>query len=53
VDGGTWITIDVTGEVGADGRHDFALATAGSTQIHLSSREEAGHEPQLVVVTTG
>jgi hypothetical protein len=37
VTGGTWVDIDVTSMVQADGIHEFGLATTGSTQIHLSS----------------
>jgi phospholipase C len=53
VNGGTWVDIDVTSLVQADGVHEFAVDTSGSTQIHLSSREDTGHAPQIIVETTG
>ncbi|MFL6056492.1 MAG: DNRLRE domain-containing protein, partial [Actinoallomurus sp.] len=53
VTGGTWVDIDVTSLVQADGVHEFAVDTSGGTQIHLSSREDTGHAPQIIVESTG
>jgi phospholipase C len=51
--GGTWVDVDVTAAVQADGLHDFGLQTTGS-QINLASRNDtAGHAPQLIIQTTG
>jgi hypothetical protein len=51
--GGTWVNIDVTSAVQADGPHDFGLQTTGS-QINLASRDDtAGHAPQLIIEASG
>ena len=49
---GTWKTIDVSALVRSAGVYSLVLETTSATALALSSREDAAHPPQLVVVTT-
>jgi hypothetical protein len=49
---GSWKTIDVSALVRSAGVYSLVLQTTSATALALSSREDAAHPPQLVVVTT-
>ncbi len=51
VAGGTWVTLDVTSYVTAEGTYSFGILTPGSTAISLASRESGANAPQLIVNT--
>jgi hypothetical protein len=48
---GTWITMDVTAYITANGTYNIALTTPGSTAISLASREAGANAPQLIIET--
>ena len=48
---GTWVEVDVTSYVKAQGTYSLVLSTGSSTNINLSSREAGASAPQLVVTT--
>jgi hypothetical protein len=48
---GTWITMDVTAYITANGTYSIALTTPGSTAISLASREAGANAPQLIIET--
>jgi hypothetical protein len=50
---GTWVTLDVTSYVRADGTFSFGLTTPGSTGISLAARESGANAPKLVISTGG
>lgn len=50
---GTWATINVIGLVTTPGTYGLVLMTTSSTALALTSRENATHPPELVIVTTG
>ena len=47
--GGTWMTLDVTAYITAEGTFSFGVSTPGSTAIGLSSRESGANSPQLII----
>ena len=48
----TWVTVDISSYVKAQGTYNLVLTTTYSTNNNLASREDtAGHAPQLVVTT--
>jgi hypothetical protein len=47
----SWVEIDVTSLVSANGLLSLAATTSGGTAISLASRESGANAPQLVVVT--
>ncbi len=51
VTGGTWVTLDVTSYVAAEGTYSFGVITPGSTAISFASRESGANSPQLIVDT--
>ncbi len=52
ISSGTWVTLDVTSYIQADGTYSFVLTTASTTTIKLSSRHVTnGTAPQLVLTT--
>ena len=46
---GTWVEVDVTSLVTANGQLSFALTTSSSTAMSLASRESGGNAPQLII----
>ncbi len=46
---GTWVTLDVSPYVTAEGAYSFGIITPGSTAINLASRESGANAPQLIV----
>jgi hypothetical protein len=46
---GTWVTLDVTSFVTAEGTYSFGITTPGSTAISFASRESGANAPQLIV----
>lgn len=50
VTAGTWLSVDVTSWVKANGTYSFILTTTNSTALSLGSRESA-NKPQLIVVS--
>ena len=46
---GTWVTLDVTSYVTAEGTYSFGVITPGSTAINFASRESGANAPQLIV----
>ncbi|MGE5074176.1 MAG: DNRLRE domain-containing protein [Anaerolineae bacterium] len=50
---GTWITLDVTSYVSAQGTFSFGLTTPGGTAISFQSREASTNRPRLVVTSSG
>ncbi len=46
---GTWVTLDLSTYVTAEGTYSFGIITPGSTAINFASRESGAHAPQLVV----
>lgn len=53
VTGGTWVTLDVTSYVTAEGTFSFGVTTPGSTAISLASRESGANSPKLIVSING
>ncbi len=51
VTGGTWVTLDVTSYVTAEGTYSLGVITPGSTAISFASRESGANAPQLIVDT--
>jgi hypothetical protein len=47
----SWVEIDVTSLVSANGLLSLAASTSGGTAISLASRESGANAPQLVVIT--
>ncbi|OLB75036.1 MAG: hypothetical protein AUI14_22180 [Actinobacteria bacterium 13_2_20CM_2_71_6] len=45
----TWLDLDVTGLVNANGSVTFGFTTGSTAAKNFSSREDAGHVPQLVL----
>jgi len=50
---GSWVSLDVTRLVRAEGLVSMALHTASPTAVAFASREAAGARPELVVQTSG
>lgn len=48
---GTWVSVDVSSYVKADGTYSFGVTTPGVTAISLASRESGANAPQLVITT--
>jgi chitodextrinase len=46
---GTWVTIDVTSYVTAEGTFSFGISLANSTAVAFASRESGANSPQLVL----
>ncbi len=46
---GTWVVLDVTSYVTAEGTYSFGIITPGSTAISFASRESGANAPELVV----
>lgn len=53
VTGGTWVTLDVTSYVIAEGTFSFGVSTSGSTALSLASRESGANSPKLIVSLNG
>jgi hypothetical protein len=49
---GTWISMDVTAYITANGTYNLALTTSGSTAVSLASRESSANAPQLIIETS-
>jgi fibronectin type III domain protein/calcineurin-like phosphoesterase family protein len=49
---GTWISMDVTAYVTANGTYSLALTTSGGTAVSLASRESGANAPQLIIETS-
>ena len=49
ISGGTWVSLDVTKYVKADGVYSFALTSPSGTLIELGARESGAHAPQLKI----
>ena len=49
--GGTWVDVDVTSLVVANGQRSLALTTTSSTAISLASRQSGANAPQLIIET--
>ncbi len=45
----TWVSVDVTSYISADGEYDFALSPLSTTNLNLASRESGSTAPQLVI----
>jgi hypothetical protein len=50
---GSWVEVDVSSYVQAEGTFSLMLSSTSSTSTNLASREDAAHAPQLVVSTIG
>ena len=48
---GTWVDVDVTSLVVANGQRSLALTTTSSTAISLASRQSGANAPQLIIET--
>ena len=48
---GTWVTLDVTGYITADGTYSFGITDPSSTAISLASRESGANAEQLIIDT--
>jgi len=48
---GTWVTLDVTGYITADGTYSFGITDPSSTAIGLASRESGTNAEKLIIVT--
>lgn len=46
---GTWVTLDVSSYVTAQGTYSFGIITPGATAISMASRESGANAPQLVL----
>jgi hypothetical protein len=46
---GTWITLDVTTYVNAEGTYSFGIVTSSPTSVSLASRESGANAPKLVI----
>ena len=46
---GTWVTVDVTSYVKAEGTYSLQLSTTSSTNTSLAAREAGANAPQLVL----
>ena len=53
VTAGTWVSVDVTSYIKADGTYSLQLSTANTTNTSLGAREAGANAPQLVVTTSG
>jgi hypothetical protein len=49
--GGTWVTLDVTGYITADGTYSFGITDPSATAISLASRESGANAEQLIIDT--
>lgn len=49
VSAASWVTIQVTGYITAEGFYSFAVTTPSSSSLNLSSRESGAFAPQLVI----
>jgi hypothetical protein len=47
----SWVEMNVTSLVSANGLLSLAVTTSGATAINLASRESGANAPQLVVIT--
>lgn len=48
---GTWVQVDLSSYIKAEGTYNLVLSTTSTTDTNLAAREDtAGHAPQLVVV---
>jgi hypothetical protein len=47
----TWVTLDVTSYVKAEGTYSIGVITTGSTAISFAARESGGNAPELIVDT--
>ena len=52
VKSGTWVSVDVSAYIKANGTYNLALNTSSSTKLNLASREDKTHAPQLIVSST-
>jgi hypothetical protein len=48
---GTWVTMDVTGYISANGTFTFGITDPSSTAISLAARESGANAAQLIVDT--
>ena len=46
---GTWLTIDLTSYITAEGTYSIGLNTPGATAVSLASRETGANAPQLIL----
>jgi hypothetical protein len=47
---GTWVQVDISSYIKAEGTYNLVLTSANTTNTNLASREDtAGHAPQLVI----
>jgi len=49
ISAGTWVQVDVTSYVKADGTYNLQLSTSSGTNTSLASRESGANAPQLVI----
>ena len=50
---GTWVEVDLSSYIKAEGTYSLAITTQAATYTNLASREDPNHAPQLVVSTSG
>jgi hypothetical protein len=49
---GTWVQVDISSYITAEGTYSLVLTTTNTTNTNLASREDtAGHASQLVITT--
>jgi Calcineurin-like phosphoesterase len=53
VTAGTWVTLDVSAYVTADGVYSFGISTPGATAVSLAAHESGANAPRLIVTTGG
>jgi hypothetical protein len=49
----TWVDVDITSYVSADGTYNLAIDSINTTNTSLASREASANAPQLVVTISG
>jgi hypothetical protein len=48
---GTWVQVDISSYINAEGTYNLVLTTTSTTNTNLASRESGADAPQLVITT--